>query len=83
MSKGFHTKRLLLAGSILLFVLLAGCAGRADWVPALTNLCIQVEQSYDGLSYREPIAEELRGVLNRMGVQAAIGESSACTAVWR
>lgn len=54
----------------------------ADWVTSLGSVCIQVEQSYTGLSsHTEPIAEELQGILSRIGVQATIGEGAGCEAV--
>jgi hypothetical protein len=54
----------------------------ADWVTSMGSVCIEVEQSYTGLSsYTEPIAEELQGILSRIGVQATIGEGAGCEAV--
>src|SRR3972149_5597566 len=97
MSKGSCIKWVVQAGLILLFSPLAGCTvlpassgtpvihfpevERADWVTTMSSVCIQVEQSYFGLSnYSEPIAEELQGVLSRIGILATIGEGTGCEA---
>lgn len=54
----------------------------ADWVASVASLCIQVQQSYTGSAgHTEPIAEELQGIFERIGVQAMIGEGSGCEAV--
>jgi hypothetical protein len=67
------------AGLIVLMVLLAGCA--PTWVKSATSLCIQVKQSYPGVSgHSEPIAEELQGILERMGLQVTSGAGTACQA---
>jgi len=56
--------------------------GRADWVTAISRLCIQVEQSYTGVSgHTEPIAEDLLGVLSRIGITSMVGEGADCEAV--
>jgi|GEM_PF-3196745 len=53
----------------------------ADWLPSVTSLCIQVEQTYSGVSgHTEPIAEEIQGILERIGVRATIGETGECEA---
>ncbi len=54
----------------------------AKWVTSVASLCIQVQQTYNGVSgHHEPIAEELQGIFERIGVQATIGEGSGCEAV--
>lgn len=54
----------------------------ADWIKSMASVCIQVEQSYPGVvGHTEPIAEELKGILDRIGVQATIGEGTGCEAV--
>jgi len=57
-------------------------AESTDWVTSVNSVCIQVEQTYAGISgHSEPIAEELQGILSRMGVEATIGEGAGCEAV--
>ncbi len=54
----------------------------ADWIKSVASMCIQVEQSYTGVvGHTEPIAEELKGIFDRIGVQATIGEAAGCEAV--
>jgi len=53
----------------------------SDWVVSIKSVCIQVEQSYTGLSgHSEPIAEELQGILSRIGVEVTVGEGAGCEA---
>jgi hypothetical protein len=53
----------------------------ADWVTSLSSVCIQVEQSYPGVTgHSEPIAETLQGVLSRIGVEATVGQGAECEA---
>jgi len=78
MNKGICIRQVVQAGLILLFAPLVGCTV----LPGPDSVCIQVEQSYTGLSsHTEPIAEELQGILSRIGVQATIGEGADCEAV--
>jgi hypothetical protein len=69
----------LQAGLIVLLVLLVGCA--STWVKSASRVCIQVKQSFVGVDgYSEPIAGELQGILERMGIQATIGAGADCQA---
>ena len=53
----------------------------AKWVTQMESLCILVAQSYAGvIGHTEPIAEELQGILQRIGIKASIGESTECAA---
>jgi hypothetical protein len=52
-----------------------------EWVTSIDRLCLQVDQSYSGLSnLNEPIAEEIKGILDRIGVETTISESEDCKA---
>lgn len=54
----------------------------AKWVTQIESLCILVDQSYEGINnHKEPIAEELKGILERIGIKANIGENTDCTAM--
>lgn len=54
---------------------------RKDWVTSISSLCLQVNQTYpDVTGVSEPIAEELKAILDRIGVAVTIGESAACQA---
>ena len=53
----------------------------AKWVTQMKSLCILVVQSYTGVEgHTEPIAEELKGILKRIGINASISESTECAA---
>jgi hypothetical protein len=53
----------------------------AKWVTQIESLCILVEQNYEGISnHKEPIAEELQGILERIGIKSNIGEGDNCDA---
>jgi hypothetical protein len=53
----------------------------AKWVTQIESLCILVDQNYEGISnHKEPIAEELQGILERIGIKANIGEGDNCDA---
>jgi hypothetical protein len=63
-----------------LAMILVGCANPA-WAKSVTSLCLDVEQSITGVEGRsEPIAEELQGVFERMGIQVFNGTSPDCQA---
>jgi hypothetical protein len=69
----------LQAGLAGLLVLLAGCA--SIWVKSAASICIQVRQSFEHTTgHSEPIAEELQGILERMGIKATIGAGADCQA---
>ncbi len=54
---------------------------KKDWVSAVSSMCLQVNQTYsDVTGVSEPIAEELKTILDRIGVATTIGESSDCQA---
>lgn len=54
---------------------------KKEWVTSISKLCVQVEQSYSGVSgISEPIAEEIQSILDRIGVETTIGESPDCQA---
>jgi len=51
------------------------------WVKSVSSVCIQVQQSYTlPVNHTEPIAEQIQGVLNRIGVQATLGTGADCQA---
>ncbi len=53
----------------------------AKWVTQIESLCILVEQSYKGIQgHTEPIAAELQGIFERIGIKASIGENAECAA---
>ena len=55
---------------------------KSDWVATISSVCIQVEQSYPGVIGRnEPIAKELQGILERIGVKTTLGDGNDCQAV--
>jgi hypothetical protein len=86
-AKGFLTMNrrqsrslMALISTVGLALLLTGCAS-AGWVKSVTGLCLQVEQSYTGVNgHSEPIAEELQGVFERMGIRVIDGTSPDCQA---
>jgi hypothetical protein len=52
-----------------------------NWVTQIESLCILVDQSYEGIhNHTEPIAEELQGILDRIGIKSSIGEGTNCDA---
>jgi hypothetical protein len=52
-----------------------------EWVKSVDQLCLQVNQSYTGVSdLNEPIAEEIKDILDRIGVETTIGENEDCMA---
>ncbi len=54
---------------------------KKDWVASVSRLCLQVDQSYTELeNLNEPIAEEIKAILDRIGVDTTIGESADCQA---
>ncbi len=54
---------------------------KKDWVSSISKLCLQVDQTYVGVSgHTEPIADEIKGVLDRIGVETTIGENAGCQA---
>lgn len=54
---------------------------KKDWVTSISSLCLQVNQTYPEVTgVSEPIAEELKDILDRIGVATTIGESAYCQA---
>ncbi len=54
---------------------------KKDWVASVSKLCLQVDQTYTDVSgVSEPIAEEIKAALDRIGVDTTIGESADCQA---
>ena len=78
MVKKNHPRLYLPACLVILAVVLAGCGG--NWIASIDRICIHVEQSYSGSAHTEPIAQDLQELLERMGIQATIGEDNDCKA---
>lgn len=78
MKKGIFARRVIQFWLILIVMPLSAC--RASWATSLTSVCVQVVQSYAGLSHTEPIAEEIQDILSRVGVEVIIGKGTECEA---
>jgi hypothetical protein len=85
MKRTIHLCQPTVWGLVILLILLTGCngvGGDSSWVKSVTDLCVVVDQSYPGTpaGFSQPIGEEARVILERIGVKTDLGEGEDCQA---